>query len=95
LEAVAITLTKLDLLGVKLYVIEVKKLEFDIYSEKNSLKRSNTFEKNCDKSVNNSCSALSPCRVSLEMGWFLAGVHRRGRYSKILQEMCYVHLVFT
>ena len=84
------TSTKFDVLGVKPQVIEVNKLKFHIYSKKNSLKRSNSFEQNCDKSVNNSCSALSPCRVSLEMGWFLAGVHCRGRYSKILQEMCAV-----
>ena len=88
LEAVAIAVTKSEVLGVNLQVIKVKELKFDIHFKKNSLKRSNSFEQNCDKSVNNSCSALSPCRVSLEMGWFLAGVHCRGRNSKILQEMC-------
>ena len=31
LEAVAIALTKLDVLGVKLQVIEVKKLKFQLY----------------------------------------------------------------
>ena len=36
LEAVAIALTKLDVVGVKLQVIEVKKLEFDIYFKKYS-----------------------------------------------------------
>ena len=78
-------LTKLHVIGVKLQVIEVNKLKFHIYFKKNSLKRSNSFEQNCDKSVNNSCSALSPCRVSLEMGWLLAGVHCRGSTAKIRQ----------
>ena len=44
LEAMATTLTELDVLGIKLYVIEVKKLEFHIHFKKYSLKMSNSFE---------------------------------------------------
>ena len=38
LEAMASNLNKLEVLGVKLQVIEVKELEFDIYFKKYSLK---------------------------------------------------------
>ena len=38
MEAVAIVWTKLDMLGVKLYVIEVKKLEFYIKLKKHLTK---------------------------------------------------------
>ena len=64
-----------------------QKLKFHIYFKKYSLQTSNSFEQKCSKSVNNSCSGQSPCRISLQMGWFLAGVRFRGSYLKILQEM--------
>ena len=44
LEAVAIALTKLDVVGVKLQVIEVTKLEFCIHFKKNLMKSKSFFE---------------------------------------------------
>ena len=43
LEAMATILTKLEVLGVNLQVIEVKELEFDIDFKKYSYKKSNNF----------------------------------------------------
>ena len=44
LEVMAIILPKLDMVGVKLQVIEVKKLEFYIDFKKYSMEQSNNFE---------------------------------------------------
>ena len=46
LEAVAIALTKLDVLGVKLQVNEVKKVNFHVYFKKYFLKYLKAFCKN-------------------------------------------------
>ena len=45
LEAMATTLTKLKVIGVKLQVIEVKNLEFYIDFKKYSIKQSKQFQK--------------------------------------------------
>ena len=50
-EAVAIALTKLDVVGVKLQVIEVTKLEFCIHFKKNLMKSQSSFELKCSQQL--------------------------------------------
>ena len=76
LEAVATALTKLNVLGVKLQVIEVKKLEFDIHFTKYSWKYQIDFHQKCNQQLIDSCPGPF---------WPFCGENFRN--SNILQEM--------